>query len=87
MKGMRRSLLGLLLVLAGAEGFIWPIDNTYSVGQSKFTFSELYMYSKDDAPMGMTFVDRPEVLGPPTAFVSCFPLSTVHLRSPSLLPQ
>jgi hypothetical protein len=46
-----------LLLLAGGPGssaFVWPIENVYPAGEYKFTFSELYMYSAADAPLGIT---------------------------------
>ena len=58
------TLPKLLLVLLASvlpsttTAFIWWIDNEYPVGQYKYTFSELYMFSaQDTAVKGDSFID------------------------------
>jgi hypothetical protein len=51
-----RFSVPLLLVASQAKGFIWPIRNTYGMGQYKYTFSELYMFANTEAPLGVSLV-------------------------------
>ncbi len=49
---LARSVATICLI-GQAHGFVWPIDNVYGAGQFKYTFSELYMYAAEDAPLGI----------------------------------
>lgn len=45
--------LSFFLGIYHANGFIWPIDNKYGKSQYKYTFSELFMYANEEAPLGI----------------------------------
>lgn len=47
------GLAWLALLAAPVEGFVWPIDHHFPSTNYKFTFSELFMYSNADAPLGL----------------------------------
>ena len=53
MGGVSLRWLLFTLYISKSLGFIWKIDSTYPEGEYKYTFSELYMYSTNDAPLGI----------------------------------
>ena len=54
---VRRSafmiLTGCVSLLYGVAASIWTLDNEYDMGQNPITWSELYMYSNDNAPLSI----------------------------------